>query len=78
MCSPGDIVNITGIYLPSPYSGFAAMSAGLTHDTHIEAYKITKDRVNYKEFMLSEDMLAQVLDLKEKAESDEDLFKQVS
>ena len=54
------------------------MSAGLTHDTHIEAYKITKDRVNYKEFMLSEDMLAQVLDLKEKAESDEDLFKQVS
>jgi hypothetical protein len=27
-CSPGDIVNITGIFLPVPISGFRAMRAG--------------------------------------------------
>jgi DNA replication licensing factor MCM7 len=58
MCSPGDIVTITGIYLPTPFQGFQAMRAGLQHDTHIEAYKITKDKVNFKEFMLSDDMLS--------------------
>jgi DNA replication licensing factor MCM7 len=44
MCSPGDVVQITGVYMPSPYTGFAAMHKGLTHDTHIEAYKIVKDK----------------------------------
>lgn len=43
-CSPGDIVTITGVYMPSPYTGFKAMRAGLTHDTHIEAFKIVKDK----------------------------------
>jgi len=37
-CSPGDIVQITGVYMPSPFTGFQALTAGLTHDTHIEAY----------------------------------------
>ena len=30
------------------------MHKGLIHDTHIEAYKITKDKQNFREFMLSE------------------------
>lgn len=47
------------------------MRAGLAHDTHVEAYKITKDKVNFKEYMLSDDMLNQVKEAKENAESDE-------
>lgn len=53
MCSPGDHIEITGIYMPSAMTGFAAMRNALIHDTHIEAYKITKDRQNFKEYMLS-------------------------
>ncbi len=30
--------------MPTPFAGFAAMRAGLTHDTHIEACKIVKDK----------------------------------
>lgn len=28
-CSPGDIINISGVYMPAPFTGFAAMRAGL-------------------------------------------------
>lgn len=43
-CGPGDIVTITGIYMPAPFHGFAAMRAGLSHDTFVEAHLITKDK----------------------------------
>ena len=43
-CSPGDIVQVTGVYLPSMATGFEALRAGLAHQTHIEACKITKDK----------------------------------
>jgi DNA replication licensing factor MCM7 len=43
-CGPGDIVTITGIYMPALFHGFAAMRAGLAHDTFIEAFNITKDK----------------------------------
>ena len=39
-CSPGDIVTITGVYMPQPYVGFQAMKSGLSHDTFLEAFKI--------------------------------------
>jgi DNA replication licensing factor MCM7 len=54
------------------------MRAGLHHDTHIEVYKITKDKVNFKEFMLSDEMMEKVMDLKNNAESDESLFLQMA
>ena len=70
-CSPGDVVQITGVYMPSPYTGFAAMHKGLTHDTHIEAYKIIKDKQNFREYMLSEQMMEKVMGIKNEAESQE-------
>ncbi len=41
-CTPGDIVTIQGIFMPQPFFGFRA--PGLTQDTYIEAYQITKDK----------------------------------
>jgi DNA replication licensing factor MCM7 len=35
-CSPGDIVTITGVYMPAQSFGFK--SAGLIADTFIEAF----------------------------------------
>jgi len=38
-CSPGDIITVTGVYMPQPFHGFAAMRTGtLTHDTYLEAF----------------------------------------
>lgn len=41
---PGDIVTIGGIYLPTPYTGFKAISAGITTDTYLEAMHLTKTK----------------------------------
>jgi hypothetical protein len=57
--------------MPSPYQGFAGMAKGLTHDTHIEAYKITKDKQNFREYMLSETMMEKVMEIKNSAETPE-------
>jgi DNA replication licensing factor MCM7 len=44
-CGPGDIVTVTGVYMPQPFHGFQAMRAGvLTHDTYLEAFMVNKDK----------------------------------
>ena len=43
-CSPGDIITVTGVYMPQPFMGFQAMKTGLTHDTYLEAFLISKDK----------------------------------
>ncbi|WBW72495.1 MCM complex subunit Mcm7 [Schizosaccharomyces osmophilus] len=39
--NPGDIVDVSGIYLPTPYTGFRALRAGLLTDTYIECHAIS-------------------------------------
>lgn len=41
---PGDIVTIGGIFLPTPYTGFKAITAGITTDTYLEAMYLTKTK----------------------------------
>jgi len=50
------------------------MAAGLTHDTHIEAYHIVKDKVNFREYMLSEKMMARVEEVRNSTEDETELF----
>jgi DNA replication licensing factor MCM7 len=59
-CSPGDIIQCTGIHMPTPYTGFKGMRAGLIHDTFIEVYDIQKEKKTYKEIKISEEMEAKV------------------
>jgi len=47
--SPGDVVDIGGIFLPTPYTGFKAMRAGLLTDTYLEAHHITQHKKAYEE-----------------------------
>lgn len=51
------------------------MAAGLTHDTHIEAYQIVKDKVNFREHMLSEKMMAAVNELRDSTDDEMELFQ---
>jgi hypothetical protein len=46
--------------MPARFSGFRAITANLIHDTFIDAFKIVKDKQNFKSYMLSEQMLEQV------------------
>lgn len=53
MCqvAPGDVVELSGIFLPIPYTGFRAMRAGLVADTYLETMSINHFKRKYEEYV---------------------------
>jgi hypothetical protein len=47
--APGDVVEMSVIFLPMPYFGSRAMRAGLVADTYLEAMSITHFKKKYEE-----------------------------
>ena len=47
--NPGDVVDIAGIFLPTPYTGFKAIKAGLLTDTYLEAQHVHQHKKAYDE-----------------------------
>ncbi|KAL8700578.1 MAG: hypothetical protein Q9201_005372 [Fulgogasparrea decipioides] len=45
--NPGDLVDIAGIFLPTPYTGFKAIKAGLLTDTYLEAQHVNQHKKAY-------------------------------
>ncbi|KAL2016529.1 hypothetical protein VTK56DRAFT_3423 [Thermocarpiscus australiensis] len=53
---PGDVVDISGIFLPTPYTGFKAMRAGLLTDTYLEAHHIVQHKKAYEQMEIDPGM----------------------
>jgi len=47
--NPGDVVDVAGIFLPTPYTGFKAIRAGLLTDTYLEAQWVNQHKKAYHE-----------------------------
>ena len=77
-CSPGDIINVVGIYMISMQTGFSATRRDrMFHQAFIEAFDIEKDKINFREFMLSDDMMRKVQETKNSM-IEEELFKKMA
>ncbi|XP_071718775.1 DNA replication licensing factor MCM7-like [Rutidosis leptorrhynchoides] len=63
--SPGDVVELSGIFLPIPYTGFRAMRAGLVADTYLEAMSVSHHKKRYEEYELRGDEEEQIARLAE-------------
>lgn len=50
--NPGDVVDIAGIFLPTPYTGFKAIRAGLLTDTYLEAQHVNQHKKAYDDLVL--------------------------
>jgi DNA replication licensing factor MCM7 len=50
---PGEMVTITGIFLPVPFTGYKAMKAGLLTQTFLEAMYIQKEKQTYEDALAS-------------------------
>ncbi|KAG8093119.1 hypothetical protein GUJ93_ZPchr0012g20290 [Zizania palustris] len=72
--APGDVVEMSGIFLPMPYYGFQAMRAGLVADTYLEAMSITHFKKKYEEYELKGDEQEQIDRLAE----DGDIYNKLS
>jgi len=51
--NPGDVIDLAGIFLPTPYTGFKAMRAGLLTDTYLEAQHVTQHKKAYDNMVLA-------------------------
>ncbi|MBA0583942.1 hypothetical protein Gorai_014778, partial [Gossypium raimondii] len=63
--APGDVVELSMIFLPIPYTGFRAMCAGLVADTYFEVMFVTHFKKKYEEYELREDEEEQIAKLAE-------------
>ncbi|MCO5613956.1 hypothetical protein L7F22_068236 [Adiantum nelumboides] len=45
--NPGDVCDVSGIFLPTPYTGFKAIRAGLLTDTFLQAQHVHQLRKSY-------------------------------
>uniref|UniRef100_A0ACD5YJN3 Uncharacterized protein n=2 Tax=Avena sativa TaxID=4498 RepID=A0ACD5YJN3_AVESA len=72
--APGDVVEMSGVFLPMPYHGFRAMRAGLVADTYLEAMSITHFKKKYEEYELKGDEQEQIDRLAE----DGDIYSKLS
>ncbi|RPB07174.1 MCM-domain-containing protein [Morchella conica CCBAS932] len=50
--NPGEIVDIAGIFLPTPYTGFKAIKAGLLTDTYLEAMHVEQHKKQYDDIVV--------------------------
>lgn len=75
-CAPGDIVTLTGVYLPQPFYGFN--KSHLYSDTYLEAFQIVKDKQNFKETYISPALLERVHDIRSTSETDSHLFARLA
>jgi DNA replication licensing factor MCM7 len=58
--NPGDVVDIAGIFLPTPYTGFRAIRAGLLTDTYLEAQHITQHKKAYTDLKMDMNVIRRI------------------
>lgn len=58
--NPGDVVDIGGIFLPVPYTGFRAIKAGLLTDTYLEAQQVIQHKAAYQNMFMDAKILRRI------------------
>lgn len=73
-CTAGDLVTITGVYLPAPFPSKRGQRVGLIHDTYLEAYQIEKQKKPYSDISISRDQIDEI----SATRSQQDLYDQLA
>ena len=76
--NPGDVVDIAGIFLPTPYTGFQAIKAGLMTDTYLEAQYVNQHKKAYDNMVLSQNTIRHMTELQESGQLYEYLARSIA
>ncbi|KAF2405643.1 MCM-domain-containing protein [Trichodelitschia bisporula] len=76
--NPGDVVDIAGIFLPTPYTGFKAIRAGLLTDTYLEAQHVTQHKKSYEDTVLAPSTLRRMNELERQGQLYEMLARSIA
>ena len=58
--NPGDVIDVAGIFLPTPYTGFNAIRAGLLTDTYLEAQNVRQHKQAYDDLIFDAKTIARI------------------
>lgn len=61
--NPGDVAHISGVFMPSPYTGFRALKAGLLTETYLEAQYVNQHKKQYESLEITPEIKAEIQDL---------------
>ena len=76
--NPGDVVDIAGIFLPTPYTGFKAIKAGLLTDTYLEAQYVHQHKKAYDNMVLAPTTIRRMTDLEQSGQLYEYLSRSIA
>lgn len=76
--NPGDVMDIAGIFLPTPYTGFKAIKAGLLTDTYLEAQYVTQHKKAYEDMVLAPTTIRRMTDLEQSGQLYEYLSRSIA
>ncbi|GAA6055754.1 hypothetical protein JCM3770_006142 [Rhodotorula araucariae] len=62
--SPGDVINVGGIFLPIPYEGLKALRMGLLTDSYLEAHHVQQLKKQYESMQLTPEITREIEELK--------------
>lgn len=63
--NPGDVADVGGIFLPTPYTGFKAVRAGLLTDTYLDAQHVHQLKKQYDAMQLTPEVKKVISELKD-------------
>jgi len=76
--NPGDVIDIAGIFLPTPYTGFKAMRAGLLTDTYVEAQYVHQHKKAYDDIVLAPSTVSRMEELERSGQLYEVLARSIA
>lgn len=76
--NPGDVIDCAGIFLPTPYTGFKAMRAGLLTDTYLEAQHVLQHKKAYDDMVLAQPTLRRMNELERSGQLYEYLSRSIA
>lgn len=78
LINPGDVIDIAGIFMPTPYTGFKAIKAGLLTDTYLEAQYVSQHKKAYESMVLAPSTLRRMGDLEQSGQLYESLSRSIA
>ncbi|RPA97995.1 DNA replication licensing factor mcm7 [Choiromyces venosus 120613-1] len=76
--NPGDVVDIAGIFLPTPYTGFKAIKAGLLTDTYLEAMHFEQHKRQYDDIVIDTRTIQRIEELRAQGNLYDTLAKSIA
>lgn len=76
--NPGEVIDVAGIFLPTPYTGFKAIKAGLLTDTYLEAMHVEQHKKQYDDIVIDARTIQRIEDLRRQGNLYDTLAKSIA